>query len=51
MTAPALSPMTAEEYEQHLANVDAATILDQVLDLQPLDGWDDEDLHDREDSR
>jgi hypothetical protein len=49
MTTTILPLLSDEEYEQHLTNVDAAQILDQVLDLQPLDGWDDEDLYNRED--
>lgn len=48
MTAAILPLVDVEEYEQHLTNVDAALILDEVLDLQPagLDGV--EDGYDRD---
>jgi hypothetical protein len=51
MTAGILSLVDVEEYERHLATVDAALILDEVLDLQPAGWGDDEDGDDREDQR
>lgn len=43
MTTTDLLPLTADELHLHEVNVDAALILDEVFDLQPLEGWDDED--------
>ena len=46
MTIDILPLIPRDEYEQHLVTVDAALILDEVLDLQPA-GWDEDD-YDRE---
>ncbi len=48
MTTTIIPSLSDEEYEQHLANVDAAQILVLALDLHSLDEVDSDDEYDRE---